>query len=127
MMLLGDVREGQEMCERASHRYRMRQWESAEDAGQLLKLGAVGLAVVSALGQRAHLLDELKDLVTLVNAQRVAEQLAEQPDVLAQRPMWIDGGHVPACAMPRGPAPHATPLCGEPRPRLPADRATIRV
>jgi len=126
MMLLGDVRQGQEMCERASHRYRMRQWQSAEDVGQLLKLGAVGLAVVSALGQRAHLLDELKDLFTLVNAQRVA---SSSPSSRTSSRSALCGSTAATCLPARclGPGSARDAALRRTATSSPADRATIRV
>ena len=83
MVLFSDIGQRQKLRERARDRDGRRQRQRAQPGGQLFEDGRV--APVRALRERAHLLDEREQRVAVEGAQRVAEQLAERPDVVAQR------------------------------------------
>ena len=44
-------------------------------------------------GELAHAFDEIEDLLTRIGAHDVAEQTAEQADVIADRGLRVAGGH----------------------------------
>ena len=83
VMLLGDVGQIEKMREGAGHRQRLLHGHLLEDAGQRREVGVA--AAPRLLRQRAHALDQLEDRLPFVPPQRLAEQLAQQPDVLSQR------------------------------------------
>ena len=83
VVLLGDVGQVEEMREGARQRDRGIDRQAGQHRRQLAEV-AVG-ARARALGQRAHVLDALEDRLARVRPQRLAEQLAEQPDILPQR------------------------------------------
>ena len=82
MVLLGDVGEIQEMRERTRQRDRGVNRQRAE---QLREIGERTIAGVCGLGQVANVLDDVEQLLPAAFAQRVAEQCAQQADVLPQR------------------------------------------
>ena len=83
VVLLGDIGEREEVGERAGdvpgRRNRKR--------GQLALEGLLILhaALTGALRERAHALDRLKELLALELLQRVAEDGAQQADIVAER------------------------------------------
>ena len=83
MVLLGDVGEVQEVREGARQRDRRVHRQAGQHRRQLAEV-AVG-AGARTLRQGPDLLDALEHRLTSVRPQRLAEQLAEQPDVLSQR------------------------------------------
>ena len=86
VVLFGDVREVQEMREAAGDRQRGLHRHLAQFAGELLEIvGRAGRTGAPPLRQRADALDTVEVRVALVAAQRLAQQLAEEPDVVAQR------------------------------------------
>jgi hypothetical protein len=81
MMLLGDVGEREELCERARDWHGRLDWKAAQKAGQILERGRV--AGVCALGERADFLHSLEERLAFAGPQLLAEQLTKQPDVVA--------------------------------------------
>ena len=88
MMLLGDVRQVQEVCERAGERNRGVDRQLLELGGQRLEVAIRARA--GRLGHGADALDGLEQPIAFVGAERVAQQLAEEPDILSQRFVRID-------------------------------------
>jgi hypothetical protein len=80
MMLLGYVRERQEMRERARDGKRRRHGHVAQQPVDVLKF-AVERARL--LGGLAHLLDPLKNLVAFVMPQHTTQHFPEQAHVIA--------------------------------------------
>ena len=87
VVLLGNVREGQKMRERA------RDWHGRFDRQrpkQFRQRVEVPIApAAAALGKGADPFDDMKECGTLTEPQRVAEHPAEKPDVVAQALMRI--------------------------------------
>ena len=87
IVLLGDVGQVQELRERARDRQRGVHRHGGELLGQLGE-GVSRFrprAGAGALGARAHPLDTLIEGFPFLADERVAEQLAEQPDIISQR------------------------------------------
>ena len=82
VMLLRDVRQGQKLGERPRDRYRRRQRQMAQTIGQLRKRRRV--AAMRALRQRARVLDQLEQRLAFEVLERLAEEIAQQPDIVAQ-------------------------------------------
>ena len=82
-MLLGDVRQREEMRKRARDRQRLVNRHPLEDACQRLERRIVPSA--GALRQRAYPLDGFVQGMILLPPQRFAQQLAKQPHIVAQR------------------------------------------
>ncbi len=82
MVLLGDVGQVEEVGEGARDRQRLVDGHLLEDAGQRRKVGVA--AAARLLGQRADPLDQVEDRLALVAPQRLAQQLAQQPDIFPQ-------------------------------------------
>ena len=89
-MLFGNVGEIEEVREGPGHRQCGVQREVGEIIGEMSE--SVLIAVASGLGHGADALDDLIDRFAFEFAKRVAEQLAEQPDVIAKRFMRIGHG-----------------------------------
>ena len=85
VMLLGDVGEVQEVGEAARDRQRRLDRHGAQLGGQRLEAVSESPPTARALGQRPDALDALEERLPLLPPQRLAEQLAEQPHVVAQR------------------------------------------
>jgi hypothetical protein len=79
------------VSERSRHRQRRLDRHRLQARGKRLEIG-IGPRP-GALGEPAHVLHELVHVGPLAGAQRLAEQLAEQPDVVAERLVRI-GAHV---------------------------------
>ena len=90
-MLFGDVGEVQEVREAARHGQRRLDRHRPQLVGQRARSRRPPVPVLRALGERADPLDPLEVRDALVAAQRFAEQLAEQPDVVAERLVRIVG------------------------------------
>ena len=82
MVLLGDVRQRQEVREGARDRQRLVDRHPLEDAGQRVEVGLV--AAARALRQRAHALDRVVQRVALLPPQRFAQQFAQQADIVSE-------------------------------------------
>ena len=89
VMLFGDVCEIQEVREAARDRQRGLDRHRAQLVRQ--RLEPVRRRHARAFGERAHAFHPLEQRLSLLAAQRLAQQFAEQPDVVAQRPMRVDG------------------------------------
>ena len=88
MLVLGDVGEMREIAERAHDRERLVGAEAVED-GLELAPGA-GLVVTMEADRRlADLLDQRVGLLALLLAHGIAEDAAEQPDIMAERPVLL--------------------------------------
>ena len=83
-MLLGDVGEVQELRERARDRKRRVDRHAAERARQALEV--LALAGAGALGERAHAFHGEEQLLAFARLERIAQQFAEQPHVIAE---WL--------------------------------------
>jgi hypothetical protein len=81
MMLLGDVREVQEVGKGASQRDRCVDGQLAELGRQRLKV-AIGSGP-RGFGDGAHTLDRLEEPRALVLAERFTQQFAEEADILS--------------------------------------------
>ena len=88
VLVLGDVGEMREIAVGAHDRERL---VGAEAVERRLELAARADLVVAMEADRglADLLDELVDLLALLLAHRVAEDAAEQADVVAQRDVLL--------------------------------------
>ena len=80
-MLFGDVRQVKEVCEGARDRQRVVKRNARELVGQYDEVRTV--ATPPALGERAHAFDRLEDSFPGLCFQSLAEQLTEQPHVVA--------------------------------------------
>src|SRR5258708_38217077 len=81
--VLGDVGQQREIAEGAHHRHRLLGAEAIERRRKELTRGAV-LEAAARHRELADLLDQLERGITLVGADGVAEEPAEETDVLAQ-------------------------------------------
>src|SRR5256885_13667316 len=90
VQILGYVAELREIGKSSNHADRRIMAQTAHDK---LKLGARFGPAVPAKSHRslADLLDEIEGFIALLLAQSVAKQTSEQPDVLAQRLVFVDG------------------------------------
>ena len=88
MLVLGDVGEMREVAEGAHDRQRLVGAERVEDRLELAPRAGLVVAVEADRGL-ADLLDERVGLLALLLAHRVAEDAAEQADVVAQRPVLV--------------------------------------
>jgi hypothetical protein len=84
VMLLGDVGQRQKVGERPRDRHGRRNRQIAQPVGELFE--GERIAGVRALREGPDLLHSLEQLVAFAGAQRVAEQLAQQPHIVAQ---WL--------------------------------------
>jgi hypothetical protein len=84
VVLLGDVRQGQEVRERARYRQRVVERQILEHLVEGLEVVRVALA--RPLGQGSHSLDHLEEMVALLCPKRFAEEVAQQVDVVAE---WL--------------------------------------
>ncbi|EXI64203.1 MAG: hypothetical protein AW07_04787 [Candidatus Accumulibacter sp. SK-11] len=91
MLVLGDVRQVREIAERANDRLRLLARQAVEDCRQVLA-GASVIVAMEADGADTDPLDQLEDRLALLRAQGVAEDTAEQPDVVAQRQVLVVDG-----------------------------------
>ena len=90
MLVFGDVGEMREVAEGPHDRQRLVGRQAVE--GRLELAPGAGLVVaMEADGGLADVLDEFKGLLALLLAHRVAEDAAEQPDVVAQRLVLVVG------------------------------------
>ena len=80
-MLLGDVGQREEVRERARDRNRGGDRHVAQLVGELLERRRV--AAVRPLCQRANALHALEERVAFARPEHVAEQLAQEPHILA--------------------------------------------
>ena len=90
-MLLGDVRQVEEVREGARDGQRFVEREVRELVGQDQKVGV--MAGAPALGECAHPFDRIEEPVPGLRPQRVAQQLSEQPHIVAERFVRIVGLH----------------------------------
>ena len=88
VLVLGDVGEMREIAEGAHDREGLVGAEAVEDRLELAPRGRLVVAVEADRGL-ADLLDERVGLLALLLAHGVAEDAAEQADVLAQRPVLV--------------------------------------
>ncbi|MCY1300307.1 hypothetical protein D9M70_498680 [compost metagenome] len=89
VVLLGDIGQVEELIEGAGHR---QQFVVAEPVEGLVELAlALGRALARRLGALADALDLVEEGLAQLGADGVAEQLAEQVDILAQA--RVDFGH----------------------------------
>ena len=88
-MLLGDVGQREEVRERPGDWHGRRNRQVAEPVGELFEGDRI--AGVRALRECADCLHALEQRLALAGAKRVAEQLAQQAHILAQRLMRIVG------------------------------------
>ncbi len=88
MLVLGDVGEMREIAERPHDRERLVGAEAVEDRLELAPRADLVVAV-EADGSLADLLDQRVGLLALLLAHRVAEDAAEQADVVAQRAVLV--------------------------------------
>ena len=88
MVLFGDVCEIQKMREGARDRQRFRGRPGPQDFAEAIEVG--GVAGASALGEGAHFLDHPEKLVTFLAFQRLAEEVAEETDIVAET--FVGGG-----------------------------------
>src|SRR5208283_2791178 len=88
MLVLGDVGEMREIAERAHDRERLVGAQAVEDRLELAPRAGLVVAV-EADGSLADLLDERVGLLALLLAHRVAEDAAEQADVVPQRAVLV--------------------------------------
>ena len=86
MLVLGDVGEMREIAESAHDRQRLVGAEAVEHRLEFAPRAGLVVAVEADRGL-ADLLDERVGLLALLLAHRVAENAAEQADVVAQRPV----------------------------------------
>ena len=86
VLVLGDVGEMREIAEGAHDRERLVGRQAVEHRLQLAPRAGLVVAMEADRGL-PDLLDELVGLLALLLAHRVAEDAAEQPDVVAQRPV----------------------------------------
>ena len=86
VVLLGDIGEVQKVCEGTGDRQRRFNWHLPEESAEPIE---VVVSVPRTLRQRTNVLDALIETVAAVLLERPSEQLAEQPDVFAQRLMGI--------------------------------------
>ena len=82
MNVFGDVGQQRELRQSPDHRDRLMDIHAVEHARQI---GAVDLGAAHPKRLEAGALNEVEHLVAVVRADRVAEDRAEQPDVLAHR------------------------------------------
>jgi len=82
MVLLGDVREIEKVRERSRHRQRPLRRCRREQPRQLIKV--FRMPGPRALRQRAHALHHFVQLDAFVLAQRLAEEVTEKVDVIAE-------------------------------------------
>ena len=90
VMLLGDVGQVEEVRERARDGQRVVERHVRELVGQDHEVGV--MAGAPALGQRAHPFDRVEEPFPGLRSQRLAQQLSEQPHIVAERFVRI-GGH----------------------------------
>src|SRR5580692_4200524 len=88
VLVLGDVGEMREEAERTDQVQRLIARQGVEHPFELLPRGAV-LVAAKADRALADALDGVERRVTLLLTHRVAEDAAEQPDVLAQRQVLV--------------------------------------
>ena len=88
MLVLGDVGEMREVAEGPHDRQRLVGAQAVEDRLELAPRAGLVVAMEADRGL-ADLLDELEGLLALLLAHRVAEDAAEQADVVAQRPVLV--------------------------------------
>ena len=82
VVLFGDVREVEEVREAPRNRERGLDRHRPELAGQGLE--SIRRRDARALGERAHALHPFEERLSLLPPQRLAKELAEQPNVVAQ-------------------------------------------
>ena len=91
MLVLGDIGEMGEIAEGAHDRQRLVGAEGIEHRLELAPRAGLVVAVEADRGL-ADLLDERVGFLALLLAHRVAENAAEQADVVAQRPVLFGVG-----------------------------------
>jgi hypothetical protein len=91
VMLFGDVRKTQEVCERTCHW--QRQFDGEPRQGRCKRPEVPVAASAAALRERPHLFDDVVEVVPFAGAEDVAEQLAEKSHIVSQRPVWIGRHH----------------------------------
>ena len=84
VMLLGDIRQGQKVRERARYRQRVVDRQILEHF--LKSLEVIRVAVASPLGKRSYSLDHLEEILALLRPKRFAEEVAQKADVVAE---WL--------------------------------------
>jgi hypothetical protein len=82
VVLLGDVGQHEEVGEGARQRQRLGSAQRAQQSPQ--RLGRLDAARPGLLGQGPHPLDEREQLRTLLGAQGLAQQVAQQANVFPQ-------------------------------------------
>src|SRR5207253_9159500 len=82
VVLLRDVGQTQEVCKRPCHGQRLGGRQRRQQVRQAIEVVTVSGA--SAFGERPYALDHLEELGPLLGAQRPAEEIAEEVDVVAE-------------------------------------------
>jgi len=85
MVLLGDVREGEKMSECSRDRNRLGHGQLLEKPLERSKI--LVASTPRTLGSSANPLDCFEQRVTLMLAKRVAEQAAQESDIVAE---WLE-------------------------------------
>src|SRR5216684_3095196 len=88
VLVLGDVGEVREIAERADDLTRLFARQPIHDLAELAPRGFV-LVAAETYRCLANALDNVEDPLALLLAHGVAEDTAEQPRVLAQRPILV--------------------------------------
>ncbi|MCY1174480.1 hypothetical protein D9M73_146830 [compost metagenome] len=89
LVLLGDIGQVEELVERTGHWQEFVVGESVEGLVELPF--ALGRALACSLGPLADALDLVEEGISQLGTDRIAEQLAEQVDILTQT--RVDFGH----------------------------------
>src|SRR5690606_18611732 len=85
VVLLRDVGEVEEVRERARERLRLGDRHLLEDTRERPEVGLAARARL--LRERPYPLDQIEDRLAFLPAQRLAQQIAQEPDVFAQS-LW---------------------------------------
>jgi len=85
MVLFGDVREREKMSECSRDRNRLGHGQLLEKP--LKRSEILGASMPGTLGSSANPLDRFEQRVTLMLAQRIPEQVAQESDVVAE---WLE-------------------------------------
>ena len=84
VMLLGDIRQCEKVRERARYRQRVVDRQILEYF--LESLEVIRVVVARTLGKRSYSLDHLEERLALLRPKRLAEEVAQEADVVAE---WL--------------------------------------
>ena len=90
VLVLGDVGEVREVAEGADDADRLPDRQGGDDCLQRLARRIIGIAVEPERGL-ADLLDEIEGLAAVLSANRLAQDAAQQTDVVAERRVLVVG------------------------------------